>query len=292
VLSLFQTIRALNNNDVSESKPVLAYYAPGADTAVELNYWGKEASPGVMAGWVITSSTYVRQLNPTVPALAPTRADDYANLFPAAGLSPLFLHVTQTKFCANDGTGLGSRLINATGDDKEFGPGFYTMSTDSFASGDCKRVADKWFSKPGQTWSVIGLQIQKQPNYWGAFLSDAGGNDVADLAYYLTHIHNHPSSGTDVPNATDIAAIERINLRGKVLIFPNDDSRVRVSSSSSLSASDVSNTQGANLPGDPWAVIGPQRPDCMLGARQVAWRAGLGLWLMNSALRFHVYKDS
>lgn len=88
----------------------------------------------------------------------------------------------------------------ATGDSKEFGPGFYTMSIDSLASGDCALVGANWYSR---------------------------------------------------------VVVDTMGLR--------------------MRASDVSNQQGGNLPGDPWVVIGPQRPDFMNNARQIAWRLGLGL---------------
>lgn len=293
MLKLLSMARALNDNYVTESKPAADIEVDGADQPVSLYYWGQESSPGVMAGWDIALCGHVRLLNPVLPALVPAHDPQgaFGSMYPAVGQSPMFLHVTQTKFLNADGQGLAGRVVRATGDAKEFGPGFYTMSPDSFASGDCTLVGTNWFNKPGQTWSVVGFEIPKQPNFWGAFISEAGGRDVADLVFYLTNIRGHVRGGA-VPNAEDVAAIERINLLGKALIFPNDDSRVRVPGAGGpMNASDVSNLQGANLPGAPWVVIGPQRPPFMNGARQVAWLHGLGLWLMNSSRRFHVYRD-
>lgn len=290
-MDLLQTAKGLDKNHVSESKPGTKFYSED-DTEVVLNYWGKEAT-GIMASWCPATYLPVRQVNPAGGPLGQTQAA-FGNLFPAAGQSPMFLHVTQTKFLAvGTGEGLGGREINATGDDKEFGAGFYSMPPEALANGDCGRVGANWFKKPGQKWCVMGFQVPKMPNYWGSFIEDAAGRrDVADLVWYLTTSNGHLRGGAN-PNAADIAAIERINLRGKALIFPSDDSKVAVAmGQAKMCASDVSNQQGANLPGNPWVVCGPQRPPCMLGTRQVVWRYGLGMWLMNSAVRHIVYRDA
>jgi len=291
MLDLLTTIKAFQKNDQSDSKPGLTLYVDENTTNLWLDFWGKEVKEGILGGWVIDLCTYVRTVKPTLAPLVPNQAQAaFGNLSPAVGVSPMFLHVTQTKFLKADGNGLAERVIQATGDTKEFGAGFYTMSPDSLASGDCDLVGTNWFGGSEKTWSVVGFQIPKMPNFWGTFLDDAAGSDVTDLVYYLTTSRGHLRGGNS-PSNLDVAAIERINLRGKVLIFPSDDSSVTVALGKKMKASEVSNKQGANLPGNPWVVIGPQRPDFMNLARQVVWREGLGLWLINSAVRAHVYRD-
>jgi len=58
-----------------------------------------------------------------------------------------------------------------------------------------------------------------------------------------------------------------------------------------MCASDVQDMQGGNLPGNPWIVIAPQKPN-YLKARQIVFREGIGLWLINSSTRRLVYKNA
>lgn len=297
---LLTLAKALNKGQSTNSKPTATVYE--ADASHEFFYFGPESQAGIMTSWGIPKYDKKRTVNTSHAALldpnyihaADRGQADFANLLPAMGKSPPFLHVTQPKFLASSSDlTLYDKVIKATGDTKEFGPGFYTMSADSLASGDCGLVGAHWFEETKKPWSVLGLTILKTPNFWRYFLLDAASSlYIKDLVFYLTTCRGYPRGGKN-PTQLDIAAIEAINKRGKALIFPDDDSTKIVvnTEGKKLSAADVSNSQGALLPGLPWVVIGPQRPEFMKGARQVAWKDGLGLWLINMADRFIVYNN-
>jgi len=230
-----------------------------------------------MEGWIIADFHFARQLNPRFAHL---------DQFPVLRLG--FCHVTPTK---NVRSGFNGSALRATGDDKEYGPGFYTMSVATAASGgDAGVLGQEWFTKKQQQpcWSVLVFEFASIITGW--LMEAAGGLYRSYLLHFLMHPAGYPSGGLQ-PTADDIRAIEHINKRGKVLIFPDDpNTKVDVGGLGKVCAADVQAMQGANLPGEPWLVIGPQKP-VYLSARQIVWKAPVGIWMINSATRVCLYNN-
>jgi hypothetical protein len=244
---------------------------------------GKEQpeGSGLLAEWNIPAYAFAKIIKP-----------EFSNKTNATAFPSLqFVHVTQRRFVTGD-EGIKNRALQATGVDKEFGPGFYTMcARTALANGDAYVLGEEWFTKKQQKnkWCVLSFEVSK--NHWQALLLEAAERYAGALWHYLTQPKGYPKGG-DQPNKEDLDAIEFINKRGHVLIFPDDaDAEVAVSSSKRMSAYEVQASQGLKLPGDPWIVIAPQKPE-YLSARQIVFRDGIGLWLINSAARSLVYNNS
>jgi len=252
---------------------------PGLDIdGIWTPYFGTEASPGTMTGWQIAPFAFVEQIN-----------TKFASQLQYEMMGMTFCHVTPSKWVANGFNGSSAR---ATGDAKEYGPGFYSMCGQTLAkNGDCFVLGKEWFTKKQNDprWSVLAFQVPSAVTQW--LLEVAGGICRGQLLHYFTRPSGYPIGGAK-PDAEDLRIISYLNNTGRVLIFPDDpELKVDVGKNrEKMCAAEVQKVQGGNLPGDPWVVIGPQKPEYMT-ARQVAWKYPVGLWIINSSHRTLAYNN-
>ncbi len=272
-------LRYIQRSNNSESMGGVQVVDEKTQEVEYLPYYGTEYNQtGTLTAWRFADYTFAQKINPEF---------EHRLAFPQQRLE--LTHVTPKKWLTYEGF-RGTRLM-ATGDDKEFGPGFYTMCAKAAeAGGDCYKLGQQWFTSKQENprWSVVAFEVPPPVKRW--FLLKAGGPHAATLLHYLTTPSGYPS-GNGVPTQTDINEIEAINHRGYVVIFPDDpEQKISLGRGTKLCAEDVQYAQGVGIPADAWVVIGPQKPE-YLSARQVVWRDGFGIWMINCAKRSVVFHN-
>ncbi|WP_437755896.1 RHS repeat-associated core domain-containing protein [Sorangium sp. So ce1389] len=192
-------------------------------------------------------------------------------------------------------TGNGTERMDAgeviiTTGQKEFGEGFYTTTGGSLDASHL--IGREWFKRKQGTddWNVIRFTVPPEVE---AHLT---GNLTQPQKDFIDHIFKNSTGflhGGATPNPIDLALINQINAQGKILIFPDKETKVAHPYGSEGNESINWDEYTANKlgGGDYIVVIGPQQPEYMGNHRQYAWKEGVGKWIINSSRRSMAYRN-
>jgi ATP-dependent Clp protease adapter protein ClpS len=160
----------------------------------------------------------------------------------------------------------------------EFGTAFYLTTGHEVEAQ--QEVSKVW--KPADKDAPDDIVKFRIPN---TLLSKLVGDDVG-LRDFLIHILQH-SHGYPLGMNEDaaVALMDRINAQGKVLIFPDDKDKKVVIKTGDAKKSWREYTEANAGPSGHYVIIGPQRPGALDNIRQIAFRGGMGQYLINSVAR-------
>jgi hypothetical protein len=168
----------------------------------------------------------------------------------------------------------------------EFGKGFYLTTGHEVEPQNA--VRDKWTTKTGQSpREIIKFSFRNrdiQTNILGYPAENMSVNQTAAynlVIYMLQHSTGYPDGMSD---ATALTIMNRVNLEGKVLLFPMDKT-VAVTVSGGKNESWDTYTQNNQGDSSHLLVIGPQRPPELAGIRQITFRGDVGDLEINRAQR-------
>ncbi|WP_157379815.1 C80 family cysteine peptidase [Burkholderia ubonensis] len=184
--------------------------------------------------------------------------------------------ITELAHVTYDAYKLNRSMINvASGSPGEFGYGFYL--TTGHETVPQEKISQKWGKKEKFPADVVRFSFDNK------IIAKAVGEDER-LAGFVTYVLQNSRGYPPGIGGGVIDLINEINVKNKVLIFPDDkDARVKISDGSEMSWREyTSNNSGSS---DHFLVIGPQRPSELEGIRQVAVRGSAGQQLINGVPR-------
>ncbi len=200
-------------------------------------------------------------------------------------------HVTK------EGDWMKNRIDTAHGSSKgELGQGFYTVEGHDNVGAEA--IRDEFGTEQVQGSTKRRTKQNPARDVLTFYIENSEIRDLvvqneadSDLGDFLLHILIHPNGYPD--NCDAIALIERINLMGKVLIFPDDkDQEVIIDNSlldeetGAVKRYSYNTYRELNGGGTTHSVIiSPQAPDSLSNIRQICFRGALGDKLINEAQR-------